>query len=568
MSILEYLQTINSKIQVNTAVYFVKGSAILIRKSVIMFICILLFLTSSFNYSYTEESQKQYLRIGLRMPLKSDYQVRLSSENNMVIGVMENQEFQELFNLDDEYFICRLDSYYNIENDEYILAENIEEAEIGPIHIEVDEEYDSYEDVIKEIQELRDDGIDAYPVYDGKFKIWIGFYPDRDSAKEKIKELDDIKSDLNIIEEDDKRIILENSNGQAVLVFYVNDSIHIKSEEVEGKIPLIDVEDYRYRDFITFNTYEGQLIVINYVELNHYLYGVVAREMSFTWPLEALKAQAVAARNYAMVNKNKHGSIGYDLCDTQDCQVYGGYRWEHEKTNRAVDETENKIIKYNDKPIVAYYHSSSGGHTEDSENIWSGYVPYLRGVKDEFSLGSPNDNWQTAIEKEKVEEKLKENGVDVGEVISIKPLSYSEHGRVLELMVKGTEGIEILKKEKVRLIFGTSNIKSTWFKVKSDADVYVISGYGLSAVKSNLSELTVINGEGIEVTSRDYNRRYKITNGAQYNTVPVAPTVYVFDGRGWGHGLGMSQWGAKKMAELGYTYKEILEYYYTGTKVE
>jgi stage II sporulation protein D len=502
------------------------------------------------------------------MPLKSDYQVRLSSENNMVIGVMENQEFQELFNLDDEYFICRLDSYYNIENDEYILAENIEEAKIGPIHIEVDKEYESYKDVIEEIEELRDDGIDAYPVYDGKFKIWIGFYPDRDSAKENIKELDDIKSDLNIIEEDDKRIILENSKGQAVLVFNVNDNIHIKSEEVEGKIPLIDVEDYRYRDFITFNTYEGQLIVINYVELNHYLYGVVAREMSFTWPLEALKAQAVAARNYAMVNKNKHGSIGYDLCDTQDCQVYGGYRWEHEKTNRAVDETENKIIKYNDKPIVAYYHSSSGGHTEDSENIWSGYVPYLRGVKDEFSLGSPNDNWQTAIEKEKVEEKLKENGVDVGEVISIKPLSYSEHGRVLELMVKGTEGIEILKKEKVRLIFGTSNIKSTWFKVKSDADVYVISGYGLSAVKSNLSELTVINGEGIEVTSRDYNRRYKITNGAQYNTVPVAPTVYVFDGRGWGHGLGMSQWGAKKMAELGYTYKEILEYYYTGTKVE
>ncbi|EOD00672.1 SpoIID/LytB domain-containing protein [Caldisalinibacter kiritimatiensis] len=531
---------------------------------------IILLLINLYSLVFSSDNNDKYIRIGLKRPLKSDNQVKITSVNGIEIGQFDN-EFKNLFTLNDKCYTVRLDGYYDIQNEEYIFInkdnENEIKPEIGPYHIELSKTFDTYSETIKEIEKIKNLSVQAYPVYKNGFKIWIGQYPSEELAEKDIKRLKDIDEGITLVSNNDKRVVIQDEKENIILMFNVKENIYLKAKEL-NKEAIIGVEDNNYRDYLTFNVHENKLIVINYVKLNHYLYGVVPREMSYDWPLEALKAQAVAARNYTIVNLNKHSDLGYDLCDTQDCQVYGGYDWEHSKTNKAVKETRNKLIKYMGKPIYAYYHSSSGGHTENSENIWTSHVPYLRGVKDEFSLNSPNAEWELVLKKDEIQNELKESEINVGEVVAFEPINYSEHGRVLELKIEGTDDIEILEKEKVRYIFGTSKVKSTQFNVSTDSDVYIMDGYDSNTVKTALRKTSVITGDGTTILSKNFDKEFVITNGINERKIPVIPKTYVLKGKGWGHGLGMSQWGAKRMAELGYNYKQILEYYYTGTKVE
>lgn len=528
---------------------------------------IIVVISFTFNYGYAQTVEEEYVRIGLKMPLKSNYEVTLGGQKGFAIGKWEN-EFKEMFKIGKKEIVVRLDSYYSIENGIYTKSLGHDESEIGPYHIKMGNTYESYNVALEVVEKLRNDGIDAYPAYDNGYQIWIGQFCSKNEAEKELVKLSNSYDNLKIAADNGKKIILQDKKNNVILLFDVSQNIFLQGIPENGQPPLTNVENYRYRDYITFNRVDESLIVINYVSVEHYLYGVVPREMSANWPLEALKAQAVAARNYVIVNKNKHHSQGYDLCDTQDCQVYGGFNWENNKTNKAVDETKSKLIKYNGSPITAFYHSSSGGHTENSENIWSFEIPYIRGVEDEFSLGSPYDSWQLVLTRDEVEEKLKSSGIDIGDIISIKPVSYSKYGRVLELLVEGTKGNYILEKEKPRGIFGYGNLKSTWFDVNSDADVYVMTGNDLEPKKVSLTNATVISGKGIQITSRSKNSRMELFNGYDISTISVIPSLYIFEGKGWGHGLGMSQWGAKRMAELGYSYEQILEHYYTGTKVE
>ncbi len=151
----------------------------------------------------------------------------------------------------------------------------------------------------------------------------------------------------------------------------------------------------------------SNLTIVNLLPTEKYLYGVVPREMPHSWPEEALKAQAVAARGFAVASINKYIDHGFNLCNTVNSQVYGGYEAEQSRTNRAVDLTRGQVITYNGHLAIPYYHSSSGGHTEDSENIWTNAVPYIRGVQDEYSLNSPHKEWEKALKKSEIESILR-----------------------------------------------------------------------------------------------------------------------------------------------------------------
>ena len=118
--------------------------------------------------------------------------------------------------------------------------------------------------------------------------------------------------------------------------------------------------------------------MVNSLPLQHYLYGVVPREVNPGWHMEVLKAQAVAARNFAVVNLNKHGAYGFDVCSGTDCQVYGGLDSESPSTNAAVDETCGQMIYYQGKPITAFYHASSGGYTENLRTCGASHCPILK----------------------------------------------------------------------------------------------------------------------------------------------------------------------------------------------
>lgn len=250
------------------------------------------------------------------------------------------------------------------------------------------------------------------------------------------------------------------------------------------------------------------LTAINYVDLEQYLYSVLGAEVYANWPQEALKAQAVAARTYALYQRQTRGNSIFDLGDTIAWQVYRGLESEASSLYSPVDSTAGQVVTYNGKVILAAFHSSSGGHTENVENVWSSEsLPYLRGVPD-YDGNTPEARWVKTISRSEIGRRIS----GVGNVISMIPERVSPVGRIITMKIVGDRGSRVMSGPAIREALG---LKSTWFTVSSDGDKSL-------------------------------------------------PSSFRIDGRGYGHGIGMSQWGAYSMASQGSNYQQIVLHYYRG----
>lgn len=259
---------------------------------------------------------------------------------------------------------------------------------------------------------------------------------------------------------------------------------------------------------------EKGLSVINYVGLEDYVKGVVPYEMSASWGIEALKAQAVCARTYAVYNQNEYEEFGFDITDDTYSQVYNGVLEATEDTDRAVDETEGELIRYNGEVCEIYYFAADGGATEDGINVFDADRPYLRGKYDHYErmVDFSVKNWTAHRSGWEIGEILREKGYDIGGVTSI---------------------------ERTRSRTG-NNIALKFF----DAE-------GRSALVAGRSCYNMLR-----------------LNSCRFSIV-TTDDGFDFLGHGWGHSCGMSQWGAKAMAEVyGYDYEEIIKFYFTGVYIE
>ena len=273
----------------------------------------------------------------------------------------------------------------------------------------------------------------------------------------------------------------------------------------------------RYRGALKLRHKGGGLTAVNIVPVDDYLRSVVPEEMPVDWPAEAIKAQSVAARSFALASRGRHAGEGYDLCTTTHCQLYTGTAAEKSVSNAAIKATRGEVLTYGGKPIEALFHTDSGGMTENSEDVWGSHVPYLRAAKDTPAKTMP---WTKTISRADLERKLAAKGHDIGKVssIALSPLAIGRSAkdrtascRVKTMTVKGTKGTVTLSGTTWRSLLG---LKSTLFDAKLTKDAVTFTGYGS------------------------------------------------------GHGLGISQWGAERMAAKGASYAEILHHYYTGTKMQ
>lgn len=341
---------------------------------------------------------------------------------------------------------------------------------------------------------------------------------------------------------------------------------------------LLKIGTEEYRGGLDFKTVNGKNVITNVVFLNNYLYGVISREMSPSWHQEALKAQAVCARNYAANNLNKHSEYGFDLCCTVCCQAYSGTRFETENSYAPVDDTANQVLTYDGKLAQLYYSSSAGSRTEDVENVWGNKVPYLVSVDNSYedTANIPNGIWTGSLTCDEASTIMRNKGYDVGTVTSIKVKEYTDNGRVLKLEVTGTRTTRVFEREAARTLFSTVT-KSQMFKVRGNGEAAqsvpsIRTTDGNSSAEKKINELIMLTASGRATLSTD---KMFVTNGVyqqQYDIVQKEEsgvnTAFIFEGEGWGHGVGMSQYGAKGMAEAGIGYKDILLHYFPGTNLE
>ena len=304
-------------------------------------------------------------------------------------------------------------------------------------------------------------------------------------------------------------------DGTITLSGTEGDRLYLRASSPDG---LVYIADRWYRGSVELRPDGSGLTAINYVDLDDYVASVVGAEMGDRFPLEALKAQAVAARTYALYHRNRRLDRPFDLGDTISWQVYKGVESATATAHQATQLTSGQVVVYNSRLIDAVFHSSSGGHTANSEDVWSDARPYLRATND--SHVSPAMPWQQQLDPDSLEEAFGE----VGNVLDLEVLETTPHGRALALRLHGTESSEDMRANQFLLELG---IPSTLFTVEP-------VGPAIASITSNGG---------------------------------IPPTVFTLTGPGYGHGIGMSQWGASGLAAQGWSYGQILDFYYEGTNL-
>ncbi len=345
-------------------------------------------------------------------------------------------------------------------------------------------------------------------------------------------------------------------NDQNKLVFASDKAICLKYDSPAATTVLFDVEygqgtfwsgreDRVYRGGFDLLSREKGITIVNRVNMEEYLYGVVPAEMEAGWPSSALEAQAVAARTYAISNLKTFEARGFDLLATVSSQVYRGVLFEKTSTNAAVDATRGQILTYNTKPISAFYTANNGGYSSSSKDIWGFDVPYLQAVPDRFSAS----------------ETTSRGPAEMANWLTSRPQAYSANPKYS----------------------GRSQYRWTLWVSRKDMENRIKMNATIGQIKSLLvskrgaggtvSQVSIIGTTG-DYTIRGDSIRSKL-GGLRSNLFIVEPKIgedglpeyFIFYGGGWGHGVGMDQCGAAGMAADGYQCSEILNHYYPGTRL-
>lgn len=275
------------------------------------------------------------------------------------------------------------------------------------------------------------------------------------------------------------------------------------------------IGDSIFRGDVTIvRTESNKVTVVNTLELEDYLKGVVPKEISDRWPLEAIKAQAIVARTYTLYIKKQKKYPFYDLTSDISSQVYGGQGAERYRTSLAVERTKGLVLFYNKTILPAYYHAACGGATEDAGELWGDSIPPLKGVICNFCKESPHAFWKQNVRSKDIQDKLNANGYDLGLIKEIAVVERNSSQRIKMLKITTRDGREVrISGKDFRHIVGPNFIKSNNYAIE-------MKGYYVD-----------------------------------------------FLGKGWGHGIGLCQWGANFMARQGYSFDRILKFYYPGVEI-
>ena len=263
-----------------------------------------------------------------------------------------------------------------------------------------------------------------------------------------------------------------------------------------------------YRGSVEVWNTPGGLQIINQIAVEDYVRGVMKVEANPDWPVEALKAQAVVARTYALHERLADPGALFHVQATTASQVYRGVSGEDPRSDLAVHATRGEVLTYRGQIIPAFYHADSGGQTEDAVEVWEKKYPFIVGTADPYSAIAPDHHWEVGIPRSELQQALEQYGWRLGDIRRIETVRRTRSGRVMRIRIWDDAGVLDVDGKRLRQILGPDRLRSTMFTV--------------------------------------------YPSGGQI----------LFVGKGWGHGVGLSQWGAKAMADLAYEYTHILKYYF------
>jgi len=452
-------------------------------------------------------------------------------------------------------------------NDYYDAKPSSHKYYIGSYHLQLDESYADASSAMTLAGIFTAMGYQAFPAFiNSKFRLRVGEFLTVDAATEALKKLTSSTGmNFNVVG-NSTTCYTVTVTGTDRILFEIDS--HSQPLGIQPNSKETWYNKYKYYGGFEFRrVYGNDLTVINIVKMNDYVKGVVPYEMSASWHAEALKAQAVCAKSYACNNLNKHKSMGFDLCNTTDCQVYYGTNQATAATDAAVEAVRGIYATYNGQIAMTYYHSNSGGHTEDVENIWGSYVPYLRGVED-IHLENPRP-YSFTIDLKTISEILKLKGYTNQNVTDYFVSRTSRTGNVLEVTFTQADGSPLkLSGDRSRTALNNSSlgvsVSSHRFSITPVIGIYI----NKNLVQTGINSLHAIGGDGAvgALTATNHGNVKAITDKGIVSLSP-SNISFTVSGTGSGHHIGMSQSGARSMANKGFNYEDILKFYFTGINI-
>lgn len=492
------------------------------------------------------------------------------------------REFHEVGRTDEEKLTMLKDwNMYLAGGSYYDAAPGSSYDVVGCYHVRLDESYTCFEDAYAAAADYSD-GFVAF--HNGEWYACVGSYTSQSAAEAALVErglsgvaMTASSSCVTVVATGTTRVLFQFDCGASA-------SLAVRPlEDAGGEKTQTWFKGYKYYgDFQYTRIGGGNMTVVNVIDIEDYVKGVVPYEMNTNWPLEALKAQAICARTYAASHINGHRSGGFDLCNQTDCQAYRGTNSAGTGSDRAVDETAGMYISYKGELCEIFYSSSDGGATENSENVFNEAIPYLRGVQDPYEqyVDTGRSNWSFTYTAEEITNILQMKGYKCADIVSITP-TYTDMGNIYSLKFTDSNGKNwtFSKYSASTILYSSTYGKYTYsmrFTITAEGqdettalyvngpasaldtgnDVYAVGAGGV-VEKVNLSgSVSVMTASGTEEVYTSV-----------YGGGTISADKYVVTGSGWGHNVGMSQYGARAMAEQGLSYRDILEFYFTGVTV-
>lgn len=477
--------------------------------------------------------------------------IPLYSTNEMYITVVKDKN---MYIGDGKVFYDSLPSSYN--------------TVIGAYHLQLDTVASSLDEALALISTLSNAGLSAFVAYTAEgYRVRVGNYTSSVEAAAIAPQVSaavgltasavgESRSCYTVTVTETNTILFEfDMGGQALGIEPNSDETWFKNQTYYG--------GFEYR-----RASGDDITVVNVVSMDDYIKGVIPYEMSPSWPIEALKAQALCAKSYAVTCIGKHNSQGFDLCNTTDCQVYYGTKTATDNSDSAVEAVSGLYVLYNGEVAETYYHASSGGWTEDAKNIWGTDIPYLKAVEDTYL--TELRPYSFSITLSEVTSILQGKGYDVTDIIDFYVSEYTSAGNVREITFVQSNGETLVfSGERARTCLNTSSstkrINSHRYTVSTDAQLYVNGTVPDKAI----GQYYAIGGDG-STSVLSGSQLYAVNGNKTTSQIDMSGSgsgQYVISGTGSGHNIGMSQCGARDMANQGFTYDQIIQFYFTGVQV-
>ena len=406
------------------------------------------------------------------------------------------------------------------------------------------------------------------------------------------------QSVMSFVDVSSNRILFEGRSNRALMTAYPTPSKGSGGATVP--VPVVTPKGNPYLGSFCFQKETGGITVMNIVRMDDYVASCMSFEIGSSWPEEALKAFAVCSRSFAISYRGKHASLGFDFCPDSDCQAYGGSRRDNEIIRKAIADTKGLVVTCDGEVCIVCYTAATAGGTVNNEQVWNGPMyRYLRGVSTPWEdyKSHPYGEWVTTVSGSELGTYLRSRGYTQiqGAVASMQILELAENSTyIYRLNIKDVYGNSVTIK-------GTDYVRAALAKYVKSANFLIAKNGVVDGLQSGITVKTltgtvflpVPNASGkktVSVRTAEGVREIDATSGLRAKTAtgevtftPASTDVpdfgqdavkkagkddFVLIGKGYGHGCGISQWGAKNLSEMGYTYEEIIHAYLTDVTIE